>query len=99
VKHDFKVGDECSYGINGDRYPVMVSRVTPTRVYTQPMQMKCIKPHSSYGSEDAVFEFYPPNENAKEQCFTVKKGGRVSVKGHGFGGLSHGAEYRQNPSF
>ena len=97
-KHDYKVGDSAHYGQNGDYYPVTVIRVTPTRVFVQSANYVCTKPMSSYGAQDAEFEF-SPNPNGRIAVFTVKKNGRVTEKGTNYCFLNHGYAFEQNPSF
>jgi len=97
-KHDFKVGDGVSFGCGSDRYPGTVVRVTPTRVHVASDDYECTSPPSAYGSNDGVYRFTPVKD-AAVQVFTVKKNGRVSMKGGNYGILGHGRCYYQDPSF
>ena len=98
MKHNFNVGDGCSFGAGSDSYPGTVVKVTPTRIWVQQDTHICTKRMSAYGANDAEY-IYQRNLNGRIEQFSVKKNGRITLKGCNFGGLGHGRRYYQDPSF
>jgi hypothetical protein len=90
----FSKGDGVTWGYNGDYSPGTVERVTKSRVFVRSDRVAL---HAVEGVAPAVFEADP---NGTLEVFTYKPStGRYSLLRAAGWTLSHGRDYRRNPSF
>lgn len=88
VKHDYAVGDDVSYGFNGDWYPAgKVARITKKYLTTERGQRFYLKEFKSRVYDQTTFDYV---DVLKEYFVSVGNGTWTLVKG---------IKQEQNPHF
>ena len=88
VKHDYQVGDDVSYGFNGDWYPAgKVARITKKYLTTDRGQRFYLKEFNSRIYDAATFDYV---DVLKEYFVSLGSGTWTLVKG---------IKQEQNPHF